>query len=119
MKRNPYYIFSLKFAVILLITAMLVSSCQDQADREEAILLELRKKREEHFNYRFDACRQLLVKDVEAHVDSVIYLEIILGLHGDVEIPARPDRAGDTLDYDIILDTTKLDVKDLEKLISR
>jgi len=90
-----------------------------QTDREEAIRMELKKKRDEHFKYRFDACHQLLIKEVEAYVDSVLYLEIVLGLHGDVEIPSRPDRAGDTVDYDVILDTTKLNAKELDKFFSR
>ena len=107
---------------ILLIWVILTfsfSACQQQADREEAIRMELKQKLDEHFKYRFDACHDLLVKDVEAHVDSVLYLEIVLGLHGDVEIPARPDRAGDTVDYDVVLDTTRLNAKDLENIFSK
>lgn len=105
--------------LIWLIIIFGLSACQQQADRDEAIRLELKQKLDEHFKYRFDACHDLLVKDVEAHVDSVLYLEIVLGLHGDVEIPARPDRAGDTVDYDIVLDTTKMNAKDLESFFSK
>jgi|APTNR8051073442_1049403.scaffolds.fasta_scaffold87120_2 hypothetical protein len=119
MKTQKYMQDMTKIAIILVLISLMFGSCQDQTSREEAIQMELKKKRDEHFNYRFDACRQLLIKDVEAHVDSVLYMEIVLGLHGDVEIPARPDRGGDTTDYDVILDTTSLDLKDLDQFISR
>jgi hypothetical protein len=108
-----------RILLIGLISTFCLSACQQQADRDEAIRLEIKQKLDEHFKYRFDACHDLLVKDVEAQVDSVLYLEIVLGLHGDVEIPARPDRAGDTIDYDVVLDTTRLNAKDLENFLSK
>lgn len=98
---NSYTIIAYLFSVSVLL------SCGPGVSREELIQQEVQKKAAVFMHKKEQACREYILQEAEIFVDSILYLEIGTSLQGAEIIPDRPSRKGDTLGYDILLDTSK------------
>ena len=79
-------------------------SCQQVDPIEVRIEREIQNKMDRFMEKKNQACRDYVVDEAEKYVDSILYLEIGLTLQTG-EFPGKPTREGDTLNYDIKIDT--------------
>lgn len=100
----------MKTGIILFVFFLItLVACQKVPSIDELIQEELDSRIEVFKKQKRKECQDLIFMEAENLVDSIMYLEIGSTLNNALAVPEKPIRSGDSLAYEIELDTTSLD----------
>ena len=95
--------------ILFVLLSISLAACLKAPSVDELIQEELEKRIEVFKEQKRKECQDLIILEAENLVDSIMYLEIGSTLKNTLKVPDKPERSGDSLAYEIELDTTSFD----------